>query len=225
MKYAFVFSLLALVLVADAVLLQGVGWVLLWPAGSFLLVAGAHAGLGPGVLGKQSDGRVTLWAVMLLFPYLLLTWGLWHMLRLLSREDCWNEVAPGLFLGRRAFPHELPNGVTLVVDVTSEFPAPRGIRNGREYICLPILDAESPDETGLRTLIERVAAWPDPVYVHCAQGHGRSALVMAGVLLLRGVARDPAEALQQLRTVRPGVWLKKSQRQLLSRLVSVPEVR
>jgi protein-tyrosine phosphatase len=148
---------------------------------------------------------------------------LWHLVRLFSREACWNEIAPGLFLGRRAFPRELPSGVTLIVDLTGEFPAPRGARKGRDYLCFPILDAASPDEAGLRALIEQVAAWQGVVYIHCAQGHGRSALVMAGVLLRRGLARDAAEAIQRLKTARPGIRIKRPQRELLGRLVLVPD--
>jgi protein-tyrosine phosphatase len=217
-KYSLTFIVLAMVLAVDAVMLAGPFWVLLWPALCFLLVGTAYAGLGPRLFGKRSDGRMNFWAVILLLPYLLITWGTWHLLRLLSREDCWNEIAPGLFMGRRGYPSELPAGITLVVDLTCEFPEPRGICEGREYLCLPILDASSPDETALRGLIERIAAWSGTVYVHCAQGHGRSGLVMAAVLLARNLAPDAAEAVQQIKRVRPKVRLTKAQRELLLRL-------
>ncbi len=64
------------------------GLLLAWPAASLLLVGAAYAGLGPRVLGKRPDGRLAWWAVLLLGPFLLLTWLVWHGQRLLSREDC-----------------------------------------------------------------------------------------------------------------------------------------
>ncbi|MBI5244176.1 MAG: hypothetical protein HY922_10960 [Elusimicrobia bacterium] len=48
------------------------------------------------------------------------------------------ELAPGLYLGRRAFERELPEEATLVVDMTAEFPKP-AYSSRREYVCLPTL--------------------------------------------------------------------------------------
>src|SRR5919202_869647 len=131
MKYTVVFGILGIYVGVTAFLVQGLGWLLLWPGFSFLLLASAYAGLGPRVYGKRADGRMAWWAVLLLLPYLLLTWAAWHLQRALGREGCCHEVAPGLWLGRRAFVRELPPGVNLVVDLTAEFPAARGITQGR----------------------------------------------------------------------------------------------
>src|SRR5262249_22991727 len=100
------------------------------------------------------------------------------------------------------------------------FPAARGVIVAeRRYLCLPTLDGMAPDEAGARTLIATVAAWEGIVYVHCAQGFGRSALVVAGVLVERGLARDADEALVLLRKARPGVHLRPVQRRMLDRLI------
>src|SRR6516162_2513044 len=219
MKYAFVFALLGVYLIVLAIVLGGVGFLLLWPGISFLVLAAAYAGLGPGLYGKRPDGRMAWWAVLLLLPYLLLTWASWHIQRLLSREPCCNEVAPGLWIGRRVFAGELPGGVSLIVDLTVEFPEPRGVRADRSYICLPILDAFVPAERPLRELVERVAAWPGTVYIHCALGHGRSAMVAAAVILKRKLAADIQQAEALIRQARPTVRLKPSQRRLLERVM------
>jgi protein-tyrosine phosphatase len=218
MKYVLVFSVLGVLLPVYACILQGVAWLLLWPAISFLLVAAAYAGLGPGVFGKRASGRMEWWTVLILLPFLLILWGLWHLNRLLTREPCWNEVAPGLFLGRRAFRGELPPDVGLIVDLTAEFFEPRGIRAGREYVCFPILDDAIPQDESVFPLVERIAVWPGKVFIHCAQGHGRSALVVASVLLARGLAASVEEAIERVKTARPGVRLKKAQREFLNRL-------
>src|SRR4051794_9951314 len=112
MRYTLVFGVLGAYLAVTAFQVQGLGWLLLWPGISFLVLAAAYAGLGPRVYGKRADGRMAWWAVLLLLPYLLLTWAAWHLQRALGRERCCHEVAPGLWLGRRAFVGELPPGVS-----------------------------------------------------------------------------------------------------------------
>jgi protein-tyrosine phosphatase len=218
MKYAFVFALLGVYLIVMACILEGLGFLLLWPGISFLILAAAYAGLGPRVYGKRQDGRMAWWAVLPLLPYLLLTWVSWHIQRLLSREPCCNEVAPGLWIGRRVFAKELPADVSLIVDLTGEFPEPRGVRAGRSYICLPILDALVPGERPLRELVERIAIWPGAIYIHCALGHGRSAMVAAAVILKRELAADAKQAEALVRKARPAVRLNPSQRRLLERM-------
>jgi protein-tyrosine phosphatase len=220
MKYTLAFGILGVYLIVLAVYLGGPGWLLLWPGVSFLVLAAAYAGLGPRALGKRPDGRLAGWAVLLLLPYLLLTWAVWHLQRKVGREDCCNEVASGLWVGRRAFVKELPPGTSLVVDLTAEFPAPRGVRAGRTWLCVPTLDALAPDEQALRALVDQAAAWPGPVYIHCALGHGRSALAAAAVLIARGLAADARQAEAVVRRARPGVRLNKVQRRLLERITA-----
>ena len=220
MRYAVTFTLLSGLLVVHAVWHRGLCWLLLWPALSFAWVALAYAGLGPSLFGKRPDGRMAWWAVLLLLPYLLLTWGIWHLHRLLSKEDAWNEIALGIYLGRRVFVGQLPPDVTLVVDLTAEFPEPRRVVEGRRYICLPTLDAHVPNLAAFRDLISDVADWPGRVYVHCAMGHGRSALLAAAVLLVRGLAGDVREAETLVRKARPRARLRRPQRALLEVVTS-----
>jgi protein-tyrosine phosphatase len=217
MLHAFIFILLGAVLVFQALDLGGPALLLLWPALSFFLVAAAYGGLGPGIFGKRPDGSQAPWALVLLLPFLLLLWGLWHLQRFISRERPFHEIVPGLWLGRRPLPGELPAGVALVVDLTAEFPAACRAAPGREYRCLPLLDAAVPRTSALPELVAELAG-RQGVYLHCAQGHGRSGLVAAAVLLARGLADNPAEAVSFVRTVRPGVRLRKGQRRYLEML-------
>ncbi|MFP2931680.1 hypothetical protein ACLESO_42155 [Pyxidicoccus sp. 3LG] len=143
MKYASVFALFAVLLAFLATRLGGVWPLLLWPAASFGVVALAYAGVGPRVFGKQPDGRLRPWALAALLPYLLLTWATWHLARKLSREPAYAEVAPGLLVGRRLLPGELPPGTGAVLDLTSEFAEPEAIRTACRYVSLPILDAST----------------------------------------------------------------------------------
>jgi protein-tyrosine phosphatase len=188
-----------------------------WGAASFLAVAAAYGRLGPGLFGKRRDGRMTPARVALLLPFLACAWGLWALQRALGRSTVCSRVAPGLWLGRRPLPRELPPDVSLVADLTCEFPAPRGVCKGRAYRCLPTLDATAPELEAFAALAREVAAWPGEAYVHCAVGHGRSAVLMMAVLMERGLAADAAEAERLVRMARPRVRLTSDQRALLAR--------
>ena len=99
MKYALFFLVIEAQFFVEAVLLGGYFWIFAWPGVSFALVALAYLGLGPGVFGKQASGKLAWWSTLLLLPYLLLTWLTWRLVRRMSREDCYNEVAPGILVG------------------------------------------------------------------------------------------------------------------------------
>lgn len=195
----------------------------LWPAVSFFVVALGYAGVGPRVFGKRKDGTLAPFNAAVLGPYLAMTYGLWMLERLVSREPCCQEIAPGIWLGRRLRAGELPVGVRVVVDLTAEFHEPRGVRLAVRYLSLPILDASSPPDTEFVTLLNGLAVDPGPLLFHCASGHGRSALVAAGLLLWRGLAIDEREAEAKLRAVRPGVRLGNGQRLMLRRVLEIRE--
>ncbi len=186
-----------------------------WLALSFAAICAAYAGIGPRLLGKQRGGSISLVAGLLWLPYFLFTWGLWYAARLLKRKPHAHEIIPGLWLG--AWPDteaRLPKETALVVDLTAEFP-----RKGRrcDYLCFPTLDADAPTVDALKTAVAAIQASSGTVYVHCAAGHGRSATVVAAVLIERGLATDVNSAEKYMQAIRPGVRLTSPQRQLLQR--------
>jgi protein-tyrosine phosphatase len=184
---------------------------LAWPALSFALVGLGYAGLGARPFLKSSEGKRHPVATVVLAPYLGLAWLILLLLRLRS-EPAYHEVRPRLFIGRRPLrARELPVGVSLIIDLTSEFPRlhPAGV----EYACLPTLDGSAPhDLEAAQKVVEKVLAHDGIVYVHCAAGHGRSAALVASVLVSEGRAANVREAVALMRGVRPGVGLSKSQR-------------
>src|SRR5262245_56425701 len=222
MRYAFIFCLLALGFAFLASVNGGPAWLLLWPALSFFVLALGYLGLGPRILGKRPDGQIAWWALLLHGPYLGLTWVVWHGYRWLMRQPPAHQVAPGVWLGRRPLPGEVSSDVTLVVDLTAEFLLAGGVATNRRYLSLPTLDTSVPDEKSFQELLNTVAEWPEAVYLHCAQGHGRSATLAAALLVIRGLAPDVRSAEKMLRRVRPGVKLQRQQRALLRRLNLVP---
>lgn len=101
------------------------------------------------------------------------------------------------------------------MDLTSEFPEPGAVRAGREYHCLPTLDASSPSLPSFQALLLVVARSPEPIYIHCAKGHGRSAMVVIALLLARSLATTVSDAERIAKQARPGVQISTHQRRLL----------
>ena len=220
MAYGFAFFLFGAALAYQALRLGGWWLLLLWPAASFFFVAAAYVAARPRWLGKRPDGRLSLPAASVLAPFTAFAWGVAHGHRVLRRGPASCEVAPGVWLGRRAGAGELPPGVSTVVDLTAEFWEPAGVRTGRRYLCVPTLDSTASDEAAFRDALDCVAAADGPVYIHCAQGFGRSAALAAALLVRRGAARDVDEAVAMLAKARPGVRLTRRQRELARRAVA-----
>jgi protein-tyrosine phosphatase len=196
----------------------GAGWLLFWPATSFMLVGLGYLGLGARVFGKRGDGTLGMVALIVLAPFLLYTRVMWHMLRLVRREPACNEVAPGLYVGRWPRPGDLPPEVAIVVDMTAEFSPARGVCEGRRYVCLPTLDGSVPSLRHLARLVDEIAAADGPIYAHCAEGHGRSGMLATALVLRRGIAKSVDEAIDGLRAARPGIRLAAAQRALVAQL-------
>jgi hypothetical protein len=220
MKYTAVFATFTALLSFLAPRLGGPWLLLLWPAASFGLVALAYAGAGPRLLGKQPDGTMRPGVLLALLPYLLLTWGTWHLARLLSREPPFARVVSGVLVGRRLLPGELPPGTGAILDLTSEFIEPAGIRRACRYVSLPILDASTLPVERVVPVLRELASLQGPLYVHCAQGHGRTGMVAAALLVARGDAPDARTALSLIQEARPGVRLSPAQAHALEELAA-----
>jgi len=199
--------------------LPGPSWILLWASVCFLLVGFAYLGLGPRVFGKRADGTMAAWSIILL-PYLLCVWVIWRLWRLTWRREPYQELTAGIIIGRRLFPSEYPEAVDCVLDLTCEFAEFKPVRCATDYRCFPILDGHVPKSSELVALIGRLDGVPGTLYVHCAEGHGRTGLVAAAILLARGLATEPDEAIRMVRARRPGVKLKKRQREMVAEVAN-----
>lgn len=190
----------------------GLPWF--WPALAFALVALAYLRGDARLFGKTPAGAIGTGSRPWLWPYL----GLMAVaIRAagLSPEPPFHRIARGLYLGRRPKRGELPEDVTLLVDLTAELSAPlRG--SVPHYVCAPTLDGAPVDVAALQALAERIAAHDGGAYVHCAFGHGRSAVVVAAALVLRGDAQTAAEGLALAKRARPLVRPSRVQRLALA---------
>ena len=151
-------------------------------------------------------------------PYLVYTWAVWHLWRISTREPPFHDFYDGITIGRRLLPGELPEGISTIFDLTCEFPEPVRIRNKVVYRCLPTLDARAPELNALREVAMDILNTEGGIYVHCANGHGRTGMLAGAVLLLGGRARTAKEALEYIRRFRPKVSLNTTQRDALDKL-------
>ena len=190
-------------------------WIAIWCLGSALICGLSYAWIGPGIFRKDSRGLIP--------PLLKLIHRPWFWeYTLVVAIDRWigldpaNEIYPGLWLSRKLLRKELPPGIKLVVDMTAEFPKMSGLDNEIEYVCLPTLDGCAPERLAFKKLVRFVASHDGPVLIHCARGQGRSATLMAAVLLQRGIANNVEDACSIMKQKRPRVHLHRGQKRLLN---------
>ncbi len=212
MKYAVFFLACSLGLVVVAFPWAASSVLKLWGSLALGVVGLGYAGLGPRVFGNGPDGRMRLLNVLILAPYLLLLGSVWHLSRALRRESLFNELVDGVIIGRRLLPGEYPEGIESVVDLTAEFPESSRIRQGRIYRAFPILDGSPSTPAALEQIARAIMDLPGDVYIHCAEGHGRTALVATSLLLARGDVRSAGEAAALVLEQRPLARMNATQR-------------
>lgn len=199
-------------LVATSALLTPAPWRWLpaWSATALAAIAAISLRADPRWLGKRADGTQAPLATAALAPFLLALWSYWHVRRPLWSEQAGHQLLPDLCIGRRLLGHELAPVERLlgarfdhIVDLTCEYREARALRQHPSYVSLPIVDGCAPSAAQLARIVQRVLALPGRKFLHCAMGHGRTAMVAGAVLLVRGVATDVDDALRRIRAVRP----------------------
>jgi len=201
------------------------GWLLrpwgvfaLWPVLSLSVMAFANFWAGAAIFQKR-DGRLPLATKLALTPVLL---GQWLSLRYYRRQ-CrpWDEVAPGVWIGRVLDEHEaaeaVSRGVTAVLDVTGEFSEARPFLDLR-YRNIPVLDLTAPTQAQLHQMARFIAdeSARGVVYVHCKIGYSRSATAVGAWLLASGRAHAVDEVAAHLRRVRPSIVIRPEIREALA---------
>ncbi len=219
MKYAGFFAALSILM---GVLLfsidSGVKYFLLWGIVNTTLMAAAYACNLPFLVAKRRSGELSRLKNAINFPWLIFTYVVWYARSRLSSEGACHELLPGtLYLGRRLLHSEaLPSEIDVIVDLTAEFYECVSVRHQRNYLSFPILDGGIPTASILREFLQQSAMLQEHcVYVHCAQGHGRTALMAALLLCAFRKCETPIEALSLIQQARPRARVNSSQYRFL----------
>ena len=192
--------------------LGGAGLLIGWIALALALTAFNYAWAGAAGFQKNTKGH-SLAARWLFAPYML---GAWINSRLWTRRHPEPDlIAEGLWLGRlptaREFARwaEQRGGDVALFDLSAELPAP-ALPSGTEYGALPCLDLVPIPAQVLQEAARHVEHLRDAkrdVWIACALGYSRSALVAAACLFRAGKTTSVRDAVALLRQTRPQIVL------------------
>ena len=175
----------------------------------------------PRIFGKRPNGQLGPIRAVVLVPFLAMTSVVWHCSRILSREPAVEQLTDEAWLGRRLIGAELPNTVSIVLDLTAEFHEPLvKIGSVRNYLSLPILDGSTLEPDKIRQALTTMDHLEGVIFIHCAQGHGRTALVAACWLLHSGRANSAEEAIGIVLRARPGARLAPCQKEAVEAIAA-----
>jgi len=194
----------------------------------------------PGLYCKRRDGTLPSIVWLYLGGWLLVYRG-WLFFKWLlplcglrfKAGDCeFDLVAPRLLLGRLLW--KLPElegvpKVEMVIDLTCEWSEPWALRSVRRYIAVPVVDTTRPTVKQTAFAARQAVRFlrnphAGSVYVHCANGYGRSAVVAAAVLLMDGSCRTPREAKAAIVKARPVATLRERQQKKTCEAITHMEI-
>jgi protein-tyrosine phosphatase/membrane-associated phospholipid phosphatase len=196
-------------LIAAGCRIGGAAWLLLWPAGSLLIVAIAYWAGSPHLLSK-SIGTMRRTSIILLAPSLA---GAWLNSRWWTRNSSpAQEIVPGVWLGRVPTRSErerlqIASLITLAPEllVNAEGVASRAV---------PMLDLVVPAGADLEAAVHAIDALKPkrPTLVCCALGYSRSAMAIAAWLIASQIAPSVDSAIGLLRGRRHRIVLGEAHR-------------
>ncbi len=187
----------------------------------FVFFAGKELfGISTGRLFKPDrPGFGGLYARIVLFPYRLGVWGMVVFFRLLGDAPI-SKITDSLYLSGRLFGKDREQfeseGIGAVIDVCAELAEAPWIRNNPNvyYLALPVPDNSGPDVEEMEQAVSfglDAMGEGRKVLVHCAYGHGRSALVLGALLVASGQAESPEKAVELMQAKRDSVSLSSKQ--------------
>ncbi len=194
--------------------------VSLWALAILGILYASYMENEPWCFGKREDGTISIVGRFVFFPYFFILWVRHLIIVQLSHENPYDELCEGVFIGSYPRNGRIPEGTKVSVDLMAEAAASKLERKTIEhYVAFPILEA------GIRSvedLIQCIDALPETgVYIHCAQGHGRTGFFTCAYLLRRGKVQTLPQALEWLRRVRPKAKLRQGQIAFLEAHVNV----
>ena len=186
------------------------GWLLFWPAGALLIIAGVYW-TGSPELFRDNEGVMEPARMLLLAPYVA---ARWLHTRLLGEPGA-HEIVNGVWLGRLPGRAELDAlRIASVVHLAAELPASR---SGIVSRGVPMLDLIAPTADQLEAAVREIDCvnTARPTLVCCALGYSRSAAVMAAWLVANRSAASIDAAIAMIQSHRPRIVLTAAHRERL----------
>lgn len=198
-----------------------------WPAVTNLAFALGYVNkmvrYGLAQMLKGPDGF--RWSVIFFSPTLIPIWCWWFFRQYVLLRDFlpYGLVYSNYYVGRYPLNNEtLPKDIDTIVDLTAEFP--RSADSTQKYICVPALDVCLPEPGDLlKAVYACMRTKSRYVYVHCANGHGRSALFVALIMMIEGAAKTPQEAGAYMRRNRPNIKWQPAQEEVMMQAYALHE--
>ncbi|XP_022747798.1 uncharacterized protein LOC111297343 [Durio zibethinus] len=174
---------------------------------SWLVSIASHPSINlPMLLGKNPDGSFPIWSTVMFFPYLYFSRVFSMVRRSINSDEPYSQICEGIYVGGwPSSPSLLPPGNPAIIDCTAEFPRIKELK-GHSYLCIPTWDTRSPQPGQIESAVKwacRKRARNQPVFIHCAYGHGRSVAVMCALIVALGIVEDWKRAEKYIRERRP----------------------
>ncbi len=189
-----------------------------WFTANAIAVSFAYFTNSSWIFGKTEQGKLRWIPAVLMTPLLSFFRFVWTLQNVIVRSPLYSEVTPDLFVGRICNYESLPDGITMFVDLTAEFPTPCSVRERLPTICIPTLDGCILDWESCRRAYESLLKRQQRIYVCCANGHGRSVTFAAAWLGYSGICHSATEAINLIRTHRPQASPNRDQMNFLEQV-------
>jgi hypothetical protein len=205
MQFAIFFILFDIFLIAKIDTTKISSIFLVWLILNFFIMSIAYLFNQPKlILNKKQNGELNLILLIINLPWLLFTWIVFFIYTKLINEDYCNQIkGTNIWIARADFFNKIEN-FDIVVDLTAEF-----FRDNTKirYISIPNLDGMSLKNYDIDFDITN-----KKVLVHCANGHGRSSLFVAILLIDNGICNNVEDALALIKKSRIKAYPNKIQK-------------
>ncbi len=168
---------------------------------------------------SKNSGKLSIISNLAILPYFLIIYSIWFFKYKFSKENKYDFFFENYYIGKKLIYKDLPNDIEIVVDLTAELNEDYSIIQNKKYISFPILDASIPDEVDFYLFIKEVSKLRSNIYIHCAEGHGRTALVAIILYLIRNKKQSVEEAFEFIKGKRRKIKLNKEQESFLNKFV------
>lgn len=219
MKFAVSFLFLAAALIyLGNPMIPSWRWALLWPAANLLVASGFYFSNWAKGFGKSGSGKLAVGPALFFIPYRTGLWWVWYLFARCGSENRFDQLMDRVWIGRKLDRVESRDAsFETIIDLTAEFPVVKEFTK-RDYHAFPILDGAVPGMVELLHFLgiaEGALKAGKSLYIHCAQGHGRTGLFAAALLVHIGKAQDLESAMKLIHSARPRVRCNRRQSSFL----------